>query len=110
MRFRVEVAGRAEHDLEAIYLWVVARGPQQGAAWFNGLERAVLSLEAHPERCPVAPERLNVAPPIRVLLHGRRPSVYCVYFTIDQRAQVVRVLHIRRGARQAPTPGDLREP
>ena len=110
MPFRVEVARRSEQDLEALYLWVVARAPKQGAAWFNGLERAVLSLEAHPERCPVAPESLNVALPIRVLLYGRRPSVYCVYFTIDQRAQVVRVLHIRRGARQAPTPADLREP
>jgi hypothetical protein len=25
-----------------MYLWVVDRAPQQGARWFNGLERAVL--------------------------------------------------------------------
>ena len=109
MPFRVEIARRAQHDLEALYLWVVARAPQQGAAWFNGLERAVLSLEAHPERCPAAPERLSAALPIRALLYGRRSSAYRVYFTIDPRAQVVRVVHIRRVAMHAPTPDDLRE-
>lgn len=109
MPFRVEIARRAQQDLEALYLWVVARAPHQGAAWFNGLERAVLSLETQPERCPVAPESLSAALPIRVLLHGRRASVYRVYFTLDPRAQVVRVLHIRRGVMHAPTPDDLRE-
>lgn len=110
MPFRVEIARRAQQDLEALYLWVVARAPQQGAAWFNGLERAVLSLEAHPERCPLAPESLSATAHIRVLLYGRRASVYRVYFYVDQRAQVVRIVHIRRGTMQAPTPGDLREP
>jgi plasmid stabilization system protein ParE len=108
MPFRVEVARRAQQDLEALYLWVVERAPQQGAAWFNGLERAVLSLETHPERCPVAPENLSAASPVRVLLYGRRASVYRIYFTLDRRAQVVVVVHIRRGAMQAPTPDDLR--
>ena len=109
MPFRVEIARRAQQDLEALYLWVVERAPQQGAAWFNGLERAVLSLEAHPERCPVAPESLSVASPIRVLLYGRRASVYRIYFTLDHRAKVVFVVHIRRGAMHAPAPDDLRE-
>lgn len=110
MPFRVEIARRAQQDLEALYLWVVARAPQQGAAWFNGLERAVLSLETQPERCPVARESLSATAQIRVLLYGRRASVYHVYFYVDQRAQVVRIVHIRRGTMQAPTPGDLREP
>lgn len=108
MPFRVEIARRAQQDLESLYLWVVARAPQQGAAWFNGLERAVLSLEAHPERCPVAAESLSVVSPIRGLRYGRRASAYRVYFTIDHRAQVVRVVHIRRGAMHEPTPDDLR--
>lgn len=109
MPFRVEIARRAQQDLEALYLWVVERAPQQGAAWFNGLERAVLSLEAHPERCPVAPESLSAASPIRVLLYGRRAAVYRIYFTLDRRAPIVRVVHIRRGTMHAPTRDDLRE-
>jgi plasmid stabilization system protein ParE len=45
MAYRVEIARRAEADLEELYRWVVERAPQQGARWFNGLERAVLSLD-----------------------------------------------------------------
>jgi plasmid stabilization system protein ParE len=78
MAFRVEIARSAE-DLEELYVWVVARAPQQGARWFNGLERAVLSLDRHPKRCPVAP------------------------VTFDEEKNVVRVVHIRRGARRGPT-------
>jgi plasmid stabilization system protein ParE len=45
MAYRVDIARSAEAELEELYLWVVERAPQQGAAWFNGLERAVLSLD-----------------------------------------------------------------
>lgn len=109
MAFRVELARRAERDLEAPYLWVVGRAPQQGAAWFNGLERAVLSLDAHPERCPVAPESRRTKQPVRVLLYGRRASVCRIYFTVDHRAHVVRVVHVRRGAMRQPAAEQLRE-
>ena len=107
MRFRVEVARAAEADLEQLYLWVVERAPHQGAAWFNGLERAILALGQHPERCPIAPESINSAQPVRVLLYGRRPHVYRVFFVVDQPARAVRVLHVRHGARQRATPEEL---
>ena len=69
MASRVEIARRAEADLEELYLWVVDRAPQQGARWFNGLERA----------------------------------------TVDDDRKMVRVLHVRRGARQRPMAEELRE-
>ena len=62
MAYRVEIARRAEADLEELYLWVVERAPQQGARWFNGLELAVLSLDQHAKRCPVAPESVVRSP------------------------------------------------
>jgi hypothetical protein len=34
--------------------------------------------------------------------------VYRVFFTIDESAKLVRVVHIRRGARQRPAPGELK--
>lgn len=40
MAYRVEIARNAKAELEELYLWVVERAPQQGAAWFNGFERA----------------------------------------------------------------------
>ena len=109
MAYRVEVGQAAEAELEALYLWVVSQAPSQGAAWFNGLERAVLALNEHPERCPIAAESAEPDRPIRVLRYGRRPHVCLVFFTVDTRARVVRVLHVRRGARQPPTSADFEE-
>lgn len=108
MAYRVEIARRAEADLEELYLWVVERAPQQGVRWFNGLERAVLTLDQHPKRCPVAPESLDDDLPIRVLTYGRKPHAYRVFFTVDDSADVVRVLHVRRGARQRPIAEELK--
>ena len=54
MAYRVELAKNTEAELEELYLWVVERAPSQGAAWFNGLERAILSLEQLPKRCRIA--------------------------------------------------------
>ena len=108
MPYRVEIARRAEADLDELYLWVVARAPREGARWFNGLERAVLSLDQHPKRCPVAPESFDSDRPVRVLTYGRKPRAYRIFFTVDDDAEIVRVLHVRRGARQRPTAGELR--
>jgi plasmid stabilization system protein ParE len=108
MAYRVEIARRAEADLEDLYLWVVDRAPQQGPRWFNGLERAVLSLDRHPKRCPVAPESFDPDRPVRVLTYGRKPHAYRIFFTIDDDAELVRVLYVRRGARQPPVAEELR--
>jgi plasmid stabilization system protein ParE len=106
MAFRVEIARRAESDLEELYLWVVERA-QQGARWFNGLERAVLSLDQHPKRWPVARGNFDTEHPVRVLTYGRKPHTYRVFFAVDDDAGVVRVLHVRRGARRRPTAEEM---
>ncbi len=100
MAYRVELTKSAEIQLEELYLWVAERAPRQGGAWFNGLERAVLSLEQLPKRCRIASESLDPDQPVRVLNYGRSPHVYRVLFTIDESVKLVRVVHIRRGARQ----------
>ena len=107
MAYRVEITTNAETELEKLYLWVVARAPQQGAKWFNGLEQAVLSLDQHPKRCPVAPESIDPDDPVRVLPYGRKPHAYRIFFTVDEAARLVRVVHVRRGARRRPTLGNL---
>jgi|SRR5688572_15074936 toxin ParE1/3/4 len=108
MAYRVEIARNAEAALEELYLWVVARAPQQGAKWFNGLERAVLSLDQYPKRCPVAPESIDRDHPVRVLTYGRKPHVYRIFFTVDDDARLVRVVHIRRGPRRGPSVDELK--
>jgi len=108
MAYRVELTKNAEAELEELYLWVVERAPSQGAAWFNGLEQAILSLDRLPKRCRIAPESFDRDQPVRVLNYGRSPHVYRVFFTIDETVKVVRVVHIRRGAREKPAPGELK--
>jgi toxin ParE1/3/4 len=108
MAYRVELAKSAEIELEELYRWVVAQAPGQGAAWFNGLEHAILALDRFPGRCRMAPEAFGPDQPVRVLNYGRSPHVYRVFFTVDETAKVVRVVHVRRGARQRATPSDLK--
>ena len=103
MAYRVDVSKNAETELEELYLWVVGQAPHQGARWFNGLERAILTLDQHPERCPVADERVDPDRLVRVLSYGRRPHVYRVFFTVDDATRVVHVVDVRRGARRPPT-------
>ena len=108
MAYRVEIARNAEAELEELYLWVVERAPRQGERWFNGLEGAVLSLSEHPKRCPIAPENVDPESPVRVLHYGRKPHVYRIFFIIDESAETVNVVHVRRGARQPATDADLK--
>ena len=107
MAYRVELTKNAETELEALYLWVVDRAPTQGTAWFNGLEQAILSLDRFPKRCRIAPESFDPDQPVHVLNYGRSLQVYRVFFTIDESTKVVRVLHVRRGTPQRPSPGEL---
>jgi plasmid stabilization system protein ParE len=99
--FRVELTKSAEADLGALYLWVKGRAPHQGAAWFSGLEQAILSLGQRPARCPIASESSDPKRPVRVLHDGRARHVYRVRFWIDSANRVAYVLHVRRGAREA---------
>ena len=108
MAYRVELAKSAETQLEELYLWLVERAPSQGAAWFNGLEQAILSLEQLPKRCRIAPDSFDPDQPVRVLNYGRSPHVYRVFFTVTESAKVVRVVHIRRGARRRPASSELK--
>ena len=108
MAYRVDIAKNAEGELEELYFWVAARAPQQGAKWFNGLERAVLSLDQSPKRCPIAPENIDPDRAVRVLSYGRKPHVYRIFFTIDDDAKLVRVVHVRRSVRRPPMPEELK--
>lgn len=102
MDFRVELTQRAQRDIAAIYAWL--RGEQAdeaGAKWFTALRGAISSLGALPTRCPLAPESREVPVEVRQLLHGRRPHVYRILFSIDQ--QVVYVHHVRHGRRRPAT-------
>ena len=70
MAYRVELTARAGRNLRTLYRNIHAEDSAQAQAWFNGLERAVLSLDEHPSRCPPTPED----PTLRHLLYGTKPD------------------------------------
>ena len=95
MTYRVEMTARAVRDLRRIFQRIQAEHSPQAATWFNELEATILSLDEHPERGPITPEKKT----LRHLLFGRKPNVYRIIYAIDERPRVVRVLHIRHRAR-----------
>jgi len=102
MAYRVDLTGRAERDLRRLYQTINAADSALGRVWFIGLEQAILGLNEHPARHPTIPEDRA----LRHLLYGRRRNVYRIIYVIDDPAQVVTVLHIRHGARDAFVPDE----
>lgn len=98
MKYRVEMTASAQADIDAAYQWLAAR-TTHAAAWFNGLAAAIEGLAQLPSRCPLAREGVAFDEPVRQLLYGKRPHIYRVLFIVQ--ADVVYVLHVRHGARQA---------
>jgi len=64
--------------------------------WYQGLKLAILSLEEHPNRCPISPESKQ----IRHLLYGHKPHVYRVIYRVLEKKKRVDILHIRYGAQR----------
>jgi len=56
MAYHVEVTDRAVRDLAIIHRRIEAESSAQAEQWFNGLEKAILSLEEYPTRVPLTPE------------------------------------------------------
>jgi plasmid stabilization system protein ParE len=100
MAYEVRLATRAINDLRHIYKTIEADTSQAADAWFRGLESAIFSLETHPARGAVAPER----PHLRHLLYGNKPHVYRILYSIDENQKVVNVAQIRHGARRPLKP------
>ncbi len=95
LTFHVEISLRAARDLRHILAYIHAESSRQARVWFNGLEAVIASLDRYPARGRVTPENQR----LRELLYGKRPQVYRIIYAIDMRRRMVRVVHIRHGAR-----------
>jgi plasmid stabilization system protein ParE len=96
MAYLVNLTARAQRDLIALYELMHAEESAAAGRWYDGLKRAILSLEEFPRRCPVTPENKRA----RHLLYGHKPHVYRIIYRVLERKQKVDVLHIRHGARR----------
>src|SRR5690348_5268873 len=70
--YAVRIMHRAERDFVDLYDAIDVEHSDAALRWFNGLQRAIFTLETNPTRCPTAPESKT----LRHLLYGRKPHVY----------------------------------
>jgi plasmid stabilization system protein ParE len=96
--YRVIITPRAGTDLEAIYNYIARESPHKAAAMVTRILDALEPLKQFPHRTVV--ERQN-----RKLRHAVRSlpvRPYIVYFRVLDDDRVIRVLHVRHGARRRP--------
>src|SRR5579862_1871838 len=84
MAYLVELTLRAERDLDYLYQRISADDSVAAARCFNGLERAMYTLERFPRRCPVAPESKRTRRELRHLLYGAKRDEYRVIYEISE--------------------------
>lgn len=106
MTYRVVVTAAAKQNLRSAYHWAAQRAPLTAAAWLERFEIHLESLASFPERGQLAPENNLVDEEIRQSIFGRRQGAYRALYTIV--GDEVRVLHVRRAARDWATADDLR--
>ncbi|MGA2302453.1 MAG: type II toxin-antitoxin system RelE/ParE family toxin [Terriglobales bacterium] len=94
MAYLVNIPARNAY-LERLYSEIDGAGSVATRRWYKGLKKQILSLEEHPNRCPVTPEKKTV----RQLLYGHKHGVYRVIYRVFEKKRVVEVLHKRHGAR-----------
>ena len=90
-KYRIEIKPTAENDLARRYAQIEKESSQNAVSWYLGLVEAIEKLDELTERCPVAPEDIDIQKGIRHLIVGD----YRVLYVIED--NVVSVLHIRHG-------------
>jgi toxin ParE1/3/4 len=94
MAYVVNLTARAERDLRHLYQEINAAHSTAARKWYQSLKKRILSLETHPNRCPVTSENKE----LRHLLYGHGRNIYRVIYRVIE--MQVEVLHIRHGARR----------
>lgn len=94
MAYLVELSTRAEQDLIHIAQRISAGESAAAARWFDGLDKAISTLENFPRRCPITPESKKTKKGLRHLLYSSMRIIY----EIDEARELVRVVAIRHSA------------
>jgi plasmid stabilization system protein ParE len=93
-------------DIRRIAGFIARRvSPVSAARWQNRIESTIGKLETDADMWPEADEAVELNRPLRCVLHGRRPHVYRILYTVD--GQTVNVHRIRHTAQDALTEDDL---
>lgn len=88
-KYHIDIKPTAENDLARKFAQIEKESPQNAVSWYLGLIEAIEKLDELAERCPIAPENIDVQKGIRHLTVGD----YRVLYAIEDEA--VSVLHVR---------------
>ena len=73
MKYKVVVQHAAVDDLDEAVAWIARRAPATAGKWLNRFHVALKTLDANPERCPLAREDSKVDVTLREYHFGRLP-------------------------------------
>lgn len=96
--YRIVPALQATADLEAIFASVEKNSPQNAVRVLERIHDAIDSLKMFPNRTVVRGSRGKGKSPVRSL----PVQSWIVFFRVLEDEKVVRILHIRHGARRRP--------
>jgi plasmid stabilization system protein ParE len=96
---RFQVIFEYEAQMEALdaAAYIAQNSPQNARQWYEGLERAIDSLEILPMRYGLAPESEYLGVELRHYLY----KSYRIIYRVEEAAKTVRILHVRHGHRRA---------
>lgn len=105
--YRIIIQPEAQDCIEKIHKWLKEESSESADKWFNGIIKAISSLENFPERCAISQEGKDIGRKVRQLLYGKRNNTYRILFVI--RNDEVHILHVRHGRRPHLTTKDDEE-
>ena len=88
-KYRIEIKPTAENDLVSRYAQIEKESPQHAVSWYLGIVDAIEKLDELADRCPIAPEDVDIQRGIRHLIVGDYRVLYAV------QDDTVHVLHVR---------------
>jgi len=103
MTYRIDFSSVAKAEADAAFLsFSKFTTFNRAQEWYQGLIKAISSLQEMPYRCTLARENAFFSQEIRQLLYGRGQHTYRILFTVlaDQPIPTVRILHIRNAAQR----------
>lgn len=101
MTYAIEFTDVADMEVQDILFWMLGRSPSWAARWQQGFEEAVNSLREFPERNQEAPDTAHLSVTVRQHLYEKYRILYALVDADgDGILEVVRILHVRHGARR----------
>lgn len=103
MSFQVIITPSAKADIFEINAWFLENYPNIAESWLWRISQAVTSLSKFPERCPISSESEAFDVVVRQLLHGKKPHIYRILFSIQN--EKVYILRVRSTKQQSISDG-----